>query len=332
MTKAAILLVGVVLITVFGSSGAEALKLVTYASEGETRLGAVVGAKVIDLNRAHRALLEEQGEPRAKALADAIVPPDMLEFLQGEARSMKAAEEAVAFALARPASGLVKDLARVRLKAPVPRPTKLTLMALNYRAHAAEMLAQVPPIPTLFAAYPSAVIGPDDPIVIPTGTDMPDYEAELGVVIGKRGKRVSSGQAMDYVAGYVIVNDVTARDWQERTSQFLPGKTPDTFKAMGPYLVTRDEVPDSHRLDIRLWVNNELRQESNTALQVFKVPEVIAYMSTIWTLEPGDVLSTGTPPGVGHARTPPAYLKPGDRVRIEVSGLGVLENPVSGER
>lgn len=312
---------------------AEALKLVTYVFDGETRIGAVVGKNVIDLNRAYLAVLQKRKDPRPRAMAKAIVPRDMVRFLQGEERSMKAAKEAVAFAQKQPAArmraeGVLKDLKAVRLKAPIPRPTKITLMGFNYKAHAAEMLEKVPEVPLLFSAYPSAVNAPGAAIVIPKGSEKPDYEAEFGVVIGKRGKNVPPDKAMDYVAGYLIVHDGTDRGWASRTSQFLVGKAVDTFKVMGPYLVTKDEIPSPHKIDIKLSLNGELRQESNTGLQVFKIWDVIAYMSNIWTLEPGDVLSTGTPPGVGHKRKPPVYLKDGDRIRIEITGLGVLKIPV----
>lgn len=315
----------------------EALKLVTYAFDGEMRIGAVVGKSVIDLNRAYRALLEDRGDPRPRAMAKAIVPPDMVQFLQGEERSMEAAKQAVAFVEKQPAAtmraeGILKDLKAVTLKAPIPTPTKITLMGFNYRAHAAEMLEKVPEVPLLFGAYPSAMNGPGGPIVIPKGSETPDYEAEFGVVIGKRGKNVPPDKAMDHIAGYLIVNDGTDRAWQRKTSQYLIGKTIDTFKVMGPYLVTKDEIPDPHKLAIKLWVNGELRQDSNTELQVFKIWDVVSYMSNIWTLEPGDVLSTGTPVGVGHSRKPPVYLKPGDRIRIEITGLGVLEFPVVAQK
>ncbi len=321
----------------FPLSKAEALKLVTYSFEGDTRIGAVVGGTVIDLNRAYRALLERQGDPRPRVMANAIVPPDMRELLQGEERSMAAAKKAVAYAQKQPAAkmraaGILKDLKAVSLKAPIPRPSKITLMGYNYRAHAAEMLEKVPKTPMFFSAYPSAVNGPGGPVVIPKGTAKPDYEVEFGLVIGKRGKNVPPEKAMDYVAGYLIVNDGTERVRMYRTKQYLIGKTVDTFKVMGPYLVTKDEIPDPHALAMKLWVNGELRQDSNTSLQVYKIWDVVSYMSSIWTLEPGDVLSTGTPKGVGHKRKPPLYLKPGDQVRIEITGLGRLEYSVVKEK
>ena len=321
----------------FPLSKAEALKLVTYSFEGDTRIGAVVGGTVIDLNRAYRALLERQGDPRPRVMANAIVPPDMRELLQGEERSMAAAKKAVAFAQKQPAAkmraaGILKDLKAVSLKAPIPRPSKITLMGFNYRKHAAEMLEKVPDTPMLFSAYGSAMNGPGGPVVIPKTATKPDYEMEFGLVIGKRGKNVPPEKPMDYIAGYVNFNDGTERVWQFRTKQYLVGKTVDTFKVMGPYLVTKDEIPDPHNLAMKLWVNGELRQESNTNLQVFKIWDVVSYMSSIWTLEPGDVLSTGTPGGVGHKRKPPVYLKAGDQVRIEITGLGRLEYSVVKEK
>jgi acylpyruvate hydrolase len=312
---------------------ADALQLVTYTYQGETRIGAVADDQVIDLNRAYEGLLREQGDPRPEAMAEAIVPAEMVNFLEGQERSMEAAHEAVDFAHKQPTDeareqGVVRDLSAVQLEAPLPRPPKITLMGFNYKEHADEMLEDVPEHPLLFSAYPSVVGGPDSPLVIPKDSEQPDYEAEFGVVIGKPGRNVSPDEAMDHVAGYVIVNDATDRGWQRRSSQYLIGKSVQGFKKMGPYLVTKDEIADPHDLSIKLWVNDELRQDSNTGLQVFKIPDVIAYMSTFWELEPGDVLSTGTAPGVGHGREPPVYLEPGDQVRIEISGLGTLENPV----
>ncbi len=312
---------------------AHALRLVTYTYQGETRIGAVTDDRVIDLNRAYEAMLTERGDPRPKAMALAIVPPEMVGLLEGQERSMTAARDAVAFAGKQPLAamqekGILRDLAAVRLEAPIPRPTKVTLMGFNYRAHADEMLEKVPDHPLLFSAYPSVVRGTGSPVVIPKDSATPDYEAEFGLIIGKPGRNVSPDKAMDHVAGYVIVNDATDRTWQRRSSQYLIGKSIEGFKKMGPYLVTKDEIADPHNLSIKLWVNDELRQNSSTGLQVFKVWDVIAYMSNFWELEPGDVLSTGTPPGVGHGRKPPVYLKPGDRIRIQIDGLGTLENTV----
>ncbi|MFQ6017568.1 MAG: fumarylacetoacetate hydrolase family protein, partial [Kiloniellaceae bacterium] len=198
----------------FPLSQAEALKLVTYDYEGQTRIGAVVDDSVIDLNSAYVALLQQRGDPRPRAMANAIVPPDMREFLAGEERSLKAAAEAVAFARkglaeAMRAAGILRDLKAVKLRAPIPRPPKITLMGFNYRAHAEEMLEKVPETPMLFSAYPSAVNGPGGTVVIPKTATKPDYELEFGVVIGKRGKNVPPEKAMDHIAGYVNFNDGT---------------------------------------------------------------------------------------------------------------------------
>lgn len=320
-------------VSLFLPLSAQALRLVTYSHQGETRIGAIADDRVIDLNRAYEALLIEQGDPRPKAMALAMVPPDMVGLLEGQERSMTAARDAVAFAGKQPVGemrekGILRELNAVRLEAPIPRPTKVTLMGFNYRAHADEMLEKVPDHPLLFSAYPSVVAGPGSNVVIPKGSTTPDYEAEFGLVIGKPGRNVSPDKAMDHVAGYIIVNDATDRTWQRRGSQYLIGKSIEGFKKMGPYLVTKDEIADPHNLSIKLWVNDELRQNSSTSLQVFRVWDVVAYMSNFWELQPGDVLSTGTPPGVGHGRKPPVYLKPGDQIRIQIDGLGTLENPV----
>jgi acylpyruvate hydrolase len=172
------------------------------------------------------------------------------------------------------------------------------------------------------------VIGPGDAIKIPKVSAMIDYEAEYAFVIGRAGRDITPDRAMDYVAGYTIVNDVSCRDYQMKTGQWMIGKTFDTFAPMGPYLVTRDEVADPHNLEISLQLNGQRMQHSNTRNLIFKTEHLIAFLSQVFTFEPGDVVSTGTPAGVGYARKPPVFMKAGDRVRIEVEGLGALENPV----
>jgi 2-keto-4-pentenoate hydratase/2-oxohepta-3-ene-1,7-dioic acid hydratase in catechol pathway len=222
-------------------------------------------------------------------------------------------------------------MADVRLGPPIARPGKIMCIGLNYRDHARETNQAVPDFPTLFAKYASCVIGPGEAIVLPKLTKEIDYEAELGVVIGKRARHVSEAKALDYVAGYVPFNDVSARDYQRRTSQWTIGKTFDTFGPMGPALVTADEIPDPHSLDIQLSIGGEVLQHSNTRELVFSVQQLIAILSGVMTLEPGDLISTGTPSGVGAARTPKRWLRPGETVRIEIEKLGVLTNPVIDE-
>ena len=231
-------------------------------------------------------------------------------------------------ALAGAASEPGLDLNDVTLLAPIPRPGKIICIGKNYLAHAQETNDTAPPFPIIFAKFSNTVIAHGDPIVVPASVAQPDYEGELAVVIGRRGYNIPEERALEYVAGYMPLNDVSARDWQNRTSQWVIGKTPDTFCPMGPALVTADEVPDVQNLGLRTVVSGEVLQEGHTSLMIFPVRHLIADMSRVMTLEPGDVIATGTPAGIGAARTPPRWLQSGDIVRIEIEGVGALENPV----
>jgi|SRR5215813_849343 len=310
------------------------MRLVTFLRLGEPRLGAVAGEQVIDLNAAYQHLQERAGRLRARELAEAVLPADIVGFLAGGDSALAAAREVVEYVTnadgaAFVGKGFVYSLKAVTLKAPVPRPAKLILVGLNYRDHAEEAKMKIPEEPTLFSKYAQSVIGPGDAIRIPKVSDKIDYEGEFAFVIGKGGKDIPRERALDHVAGYTIVHDVSCRDYQMRTGQWMIGKTFDTFAPMGPYLVLKDEIPDPHNLDLSLRLNGVVMQHSNTKHLIFNTFDLIAYMSQVFTLEPGDVISTGTPSGVGFARKPPVFLKPGDIVRIEISGLGVLENPVA---
>lgn len=233
--------------------------------------------------------------------------------------------------LVNPPWGEIVKLADVRLRAPIMRPGKIICVGLNYRDHAEESKMTIPDVPTIFAKFPTAVIGPGEPIVLPKASSKPDYEAEFAFVIGKRGRHIPEAQWRDYVFGYTIVNDVSARDFQMATTQWMIGKTFDTFAPMGPAIVTADEIADPHALNIGLKLSGELMQSSNTRHLIFDVPRLVAYLSSVFTLEPGDIVSTGTPGGVGFARKPPRWLKTGDAVAIRVDGLGELVNPVVAE-
>jgi len=222
-------------------------------------------------------------------------------------------------------------LSAVKLLAPIPRPPKLICVGLNYRDHALESKMEIPQVPTIFNKFPNVVIGPGDPIILPSNSTKPDYEAEFAFVIGTGGRRIPAARWQDHVAGYTIVNDVSARDFQMATTQWMMGKTFDTFAPMGPWLVTADEIPDPHALDISLAIGGEVLQSSNTRELIFRIPELVAFISSVVTLEPGDVVSTGTPSGVGFARKPPRWLRAGDEVAIRVAGLGELRNPVVAE-
>ena len=212
---------------------------------------------------------------------------------------------------------------------PIPRPGKIVCVGLNYRDHAEEQGAELPAAPLLFAKFTTSLIGPGDPIVIPPSVTKCDYEAELGVVLGVTVKRVSKENALEAVAGYVVANDVSARDLQFGDGQWTRGKSPDTFCPVGP-LVPAADVPDPHALGIRAILNGETVQDSSTANLIFGIDEVISYASRTSTLEAGDLILTGTPAGVGVFRKPPRLLQPGDEITIEIDGVGSLTNPVTG--
>ena len=223
------------------------------------------------------------------------------------------------------------SLSEVKLLAPIPRPPKFICVGLNYRDHAAEARMEIPKVPTIFSKFTNVLIGPGEPIVLPKVSTKPDYEAEFAFVIGRGGRYISASRAMDHVFGYTIVNDVSARDFQGHSTQWLMGKTFDTFAPTGPWIVTRDEIADPHALDISLEIGGETLQQSNTREMIFKIPDLIEYISQVVTLEPGDIVATGTPAGVGFARTPRRWLKPGEEVIVRIQGIGELRNPVVAE-
>ena len=228
-------------------------------------------------------------------------------------------------------SGAPVALSSVTLLAPIPRPPKLICVGLNYRDHAIESKMEIPKVPTIFSKFPSAVIAAGQPIVLPKNSTQPDYEAEFAYVIGRGGRHIPAERWQEHVFGYTIINDVSARDFQMASSQWLMGKTFDTFAPMGPHIVSADEISDPHALDISLTINGEVLQHSNTRELIFKIPELVAFLSSVFTLEPGDIVSTGTPAGVGAARKPPRFLRPGDDVVVRVERIGELRNPVVAE-
>ncbi|RME69517.1 MAG: FAA hydrolase family protein [Chloroflexi bacterium] len=284
------------------------MKLVTYLASTGPRLGALVDGQVVDLPQA------AQGD----------LPAAMAEFLALGEEGLGAARRAVESA---PASAVVGPVEGVKLLAPVPAPSKVIAVGLNYRDHCDEVGMAYPKSPVLFAKFPSAVIGPGDEIRWdPALTRQVDYEAELAVVIGRRARRVSVEEAMAYVGGYTACNDVSARDLQFADQQWVRGKSLDTFCPLGPVLVTPDEIPDPHNLAIKCELNGVVMQDSRTSELLFGVPELVAFCSRAFTLLPGDVIVTGTPPGVGMARSPQVFLKHGDTVTVEVEGIGRLTN------
>ena len=283
------------------------MRLVTFERDARVEAGVLNGTEIVSL----------RGAGFDNALSVLAGGTDALERVQHWLYS--------------PPWGEIIQTANVRLRAPLPHPPTIICVGLNSRAHALESKMEIPEVPTIFAKFPNAAIGCYEPIVLPKNSSKPDYEAEMAFIIGKRGRHIAAEQWRDYVFGYTNFNDVSARDFQMRTTQWMIGKTFDTFAPMGPAIVTADEVPDPHTLDISTTINGEVLQQSNTSDLIFKIPELIAYLSSVFTLEPGDVIATGTPSGVGFARKPPRWLKPGDEVVIRVEGLGELRNPVIAE-
>ena len=275
------------------------MRLVTFSAGDRPQPGLVANQKVIELPY-----------------------PDLVAFLEDGDRARQAALKLAG----NPSAVAMHPLSAVKLLAPLPKPPKFICIGLNYRDHAIESGLPIPATPTVFAKYSNAVIGPGDTIQIPKVSQEVDYEAELAFVIGRRGKDVAPAQWKDCVFGYTMVNDVSARDFQRATSQWVIGKTFDTFAPMGPELVSADEIPDPHNLRISCEVNGRVLQDSSTSQLIFRIPELVAYLSQVMTLEPGDIVSTGTPPGVGFARKPPIFLQPGDEVVVKVEGLGELRN------
>ena len=281
------------------------MKLITFVTEDNPLLGTLRGDGVVDLASASNGRL----------------PSDMLAFLQQGEPAMELARE-----MEKDAT-VTLALSDVTLLAPIPSPPKVVAIGRNYLGHIQEGSHELPSEPVIFAKFPSAVVGPGaairwDPVL----ARQVDYEAELAVVIGRIARRVSAAEALDYVAGYTVCNDVSARDLQFRDGQWVRGKSLDTFCPLGPWLVTRDEIPDPHDLTIRCTVNGEILQDSTTANMIFRVSQLVEFISRAFTLLPGDVVLTGTPSGVGVFRTPQVFLKDGDTVTVEIEGLGQLTN------
>ncbi|MDP9038233.1 MAG: fumarylacetoacetate hydrolase family protein [Acidobacteriota bacterium] len=278
------------------------MKLVTFV-EGDKapRAGLVVNDRIVDL----------AGEGFADALAFVAAPHSVQADCAGRRGTVA--------------------LAAARLVAPIARPPRIFGIGLNYQEHAVESNMKVQAVPTVFLKLSSSVVGPEAPVVLPAASSQVDYEAELAVVIGRAGYKIAAAQAEEHIFGYTIVNDVSARDIQLSTSQWSLGKSFPSFTPMGPWIVSKDEVGDAHALGIQITVSAEVLQDSNTSLLIFRIPRLIEYISGIVPLEVGDVISTGTPPGVGMGRSPQRWLRPGDEMVIRIEGIGELRNPVVAE-
>ena len=286
------------------------MKLVTFSTAHEApRIGVVSGSEVVDVT----------------ADAAAAVPTRMEDFLAAGADARAAAEAAIQAGAPRFA------LSEVQLHSPVLRPGKVLAVGLNYADHVEESGLDRPKIPMIFNKQSTSVVGPHAPIHRPRVSDKLDYEGELAVVIGRRCRHVPAARAAEVIAGYTICNDVSVRDWQMRSATFTMGKSFDTHCPLGPWIVTADELGDPHRLRLQTWVNGELRQDSNTKHLIFDCFDLVEHLSTAFTLEPGDVIATGTPGGIGAAMKPRQYLKAGDVVRITIEDIGEIENEVIEE-
>ena len=297
------------------------MKLVTYDAGAGPRAGVVSGDWIVDL----------------AAASDGALPADMAGVLAQD-ETLASVRGVLERADSEPAHLPRKarsPLGQARLLAPVPRPGKVPCLGLNYSEHAAESGFDAPTEPVVFCKAASSVIGPGEPILLPEASGKVDYEVELAVVIGRRARSVSAAEALDYVAGYTVLQDVSARDYQleKAGGQWYLGKSFDTFCPLGPWLVTKDEIPDPQALALECEVISEgarpeVLQSSSTSRMIFPVAAIVEYLSRVFTLEPGDVIGTGTPSGVGMSRTPPRFLRAGDVVRCTVEGIGTLENPV----
>ncbi len=301
------------------------MRLFTYLQDEQQRVGAMLDdTTVLDVKAAADAFASQK-EVDASSLKILLEQGDTalqtVRELLDEAREARDLYEI---------SEMLIPLDSVKLAAPIPNPSKVVAIGQNYIDHCREQNAPIPERPIIFAKFPTSVIGCGDAITWnPDLTKEVDYEAELGVVIGKRARCVRKEDAFDYVAGYLNANDVSARDLQFGDKQWVRGKSLDTFCPLGPYLVTKDDIPDPHVLRIRSTLNGKVMQDSNTSNLIFRIPDLIEFITAAFTLLPGDILLTGTPPGVGVFRTPKVLMQPGDTITIEVEGLGALTNPVA---
>jgi acylpyruvate hydrolase len=306
------------------------MKLLTYSTNDKPlRLGVLVDENtIVDPQQAYIELLKNRGQERAEEIASALVPCDPTKFIANGELGLQTANEAIKYALENEQhSSAVYKKETIQIGAPVLKPNKIICVGLNYKNHILEMKRDFPEHPVIFAKFATAIAGPTD--VFPLNSNLTkklDYEAEMAFVIGKTGKDISYDDALDYVYGYTVANDITARDMQKRTIQWLQGKTLDKSLPLGPVLVTKDEIPNPHALDISLTVNGEVRQQSNTEQLLFNVNHLIEFLSGILTLEPGDIVCTGTPGGVGEAQN--KFLTDGDKVKVEISGIGAIETTI----
>jgi len=306
------------------------MKIVRFSQNGHSpRLGCYMGQdRVVDLEASCADWLSSKGVVRSAAIAAALFPQSTRGFLEGGTATQEVLGAMVEATKAGKFQPVSHASNAVRLHAPINDPGKFICIGLNYKDHAAETGSAIPKEPPVFPKWNNAILDPGEPILRPRGEKTLDWEVELGVVIGKTARFVPKERALDYIYGYTIINDASARDFQFHTSQWGPGKMGDTLAPVGPYIADRSEIPDPHVLSVKTWVNGTLMQDGNTKNFIFDLGYIIQYLTNIMTLSPGDLISTGTPAGVGFSRKPPITLQPGDVCKLEITGLGTLENPV----
>lgn len=292
------------------------MKLISFLLNGQTRIGAVVNNTVVNLN----ASLNKETD---------FLPSDMAAFLALGEPAMDSVREVVRKFREGDQTITAIPLDSVELLAPIPRPPKIMMGGRNYLRHIEELRQvgeiPIPPFPRIFSKYHTAIVGPGKPVIYPELSKMVDFEGELTVVIGKPARRVKDGDAYQYIAGYTIVNDVTARDIQEKEELIL-SKNFETFLPMGPWIVTADEISDPQDLNVRIQINDKVISEGHTSEMIFTIPQFVSFLSSVFPLEPGDIITTGSPPGPGRYRNPPLLPKIGETMRIEIEKVGTLEN------
>lgn len=300
------------------------MKLATFAAHGMTGIGAILGETIVPLQPALDAACTAADQPAE------LLPVDMRALLAAGEAALVSASRALAFAARPENASLRRPLAAIRLLAPLA-PGKILGVGRNYADHAKEVGGPTLTAPRIFLKPTSSVCGPGSQVAIPASVTKPDWEAELAVVIGRTAWQVDEGTALDHVAGYTVLNDISAREFQfdQPLAMTSFAKGLDGFCPLGPWLVTADEVGEPWQLGLRCWLNEELVQEGNTRDLIFSVAALIAWLSRYMALQPGDVIATGTPAGSGHFRDPPRYLRPGDRLRLEVEKVGVLEHGIA---
>jgi 2-keto-4-pentenoate hydratase/2-oxohepta-3-ene-1,7-dioic acid hydratase in catechol pathway len=314
------------------------VRLATVLWDRHAAVAGVVGEAVVHLQAAARALRRS----RKAGVAIGDLPVGMTELIRGGPSALKAVRAILKMTRrlladgswrAAPRNPVVRPVARVQFLSPIPRPSKhIFCMGRNYAEHAKERGSEVPTVPVFFTKPPTAVVGHEADVMAWPVTENLDYEAELAVIIGKPGRNIPRAEAYEHVFGYTVMNDVTARDLQRKHQQWFKGKSLDTFAPLGPWIVHKSALPDPHALRIALRVNGETRQAASTGDMVFRIEDLIEILSAGMTLEPGDILATGTPSGVAAGMDPPRWLKPGDVVEAEVEGIGVLRNRIVAPR